>query len=573
MRLLLFLLCSCATAAAQLVSVDGGQGMTGEPSGGTVGVDYGKWTVNGSLGLYNDSVVGGANLKLQLNPKWNLWAGDQSIGIGIPTDAAFSSGMLARGATLGYSPDRATQIAVFGGMAGGGNSSTEVLFFTPQIALGALSIDHYVDEERHFLLFGRALFSNRQTILGGGLYRSKRLQAGFAGGIGSNQPHAQGLLNYMDKQWSINSGYLYSGSRFELLTLPQFRYAQEDRGNIDLRWNHWKNVRLSLGHHQYLQPPLAGAIDGHATRGTTDQVGGTISLFRVQVGSTLFQSQFSGIYASAASYLASIRLTGRMQFGGNYYRPLHSSDPMSILTLTTQQKVNRRLKLAQFATHANGQWNVNYGGSLLWDSFDINTGYSTYFAPLAPGGGRFTQQMNLSGHVHLGRWQFGVQTYVQPDGRLVYSYEVKSFYFHPTAGGSVQAPQSRGAGVPKFVIMGRVTLETTGKGIAFVPLRIGDEIVYTDEAGTFSLRVTRRRAYKIQLLLERQVGFHYYEQVNGPGEAMSGTDDTPGQAQFVLRVNEKRVLKIPTGGIVIGQVIAAPVDTSPTAQLSGPEAH
>jgi hypothetical protein len=117
---------------------------------------------------------------------------------------------------------------------------------------------------------------------------------------------------------------------------------------------------------------------------------------------------------------------------------------MPILDFVADENLNRRLKLTQFVTHSNGQWSVNYGGALRWDRFDLNIGNVTSFAPLAAGGGRFIQQMNVSGHLHLSRWQFGVQTYAQPDGRVLYGYEVKSFYFRPTANGNVQAPQSRG---------------------------------------------------------------------------------------------------------------------------------
>jgi hypothetical protein len=53
--------------------------------------------------------------------------------------------------------------------------------------------------------------------------------------------------------------------------------------------------------------------------------------------------------------------------------------------------------------------------------------------------------------------------------------------------------------------------------------------------------VIRKHTYKIQLLLDRQIGFHYYEQVSGPTEVIVGTDETPGQAQFVVRVNQNKV--------------------------------
>jgi hypothetical protein len=239
-----------------------------------------------------------------------------------------------------------------------------------------------------------------------------------------------------------------------------------------------------------------------------------------------------------------------------------------MLSLNAEERVNRRLRLAEFATYANQQWNVNYGGSLRWDCFDVNIGYATYFSPLAANGGRFKQQMNLSGHLNLGRWQFSIQTYVQPDGSLLYGYEVRSFYFHPTANGRVQAPQSRGAGLPKFLIAGQVTLEATGKPLADVPIRIGDEIVYTDETGAFSLRVARKRTYKIQLLLERQIGFHYYEQVSGPAEVTSGMDESPGQAQFVVRMNQKKIPSLPKGGIVIGLANTSPDSTADSKQIS-----
>lgn len=341
------------------------------------------------------------------------------------------------------------------------------------------------------------------------------------------------------------------------MTLPQFRYAQEDRENVDARWSPGKEASFTLQRHEYLEPVAADAVNKNAVRGSTDMAGGMLSIHGMGVGANAFESRFTGIYASAASFSASLRLTNAAQLSGNYYLPLHSSNPMPMLAFNAMENLNRRVRLAEFATHVNGQWTVNYGGGLRWDRFDVNLGYATFFAPLAPGGGRFKQEMNLSGHINLGRSQFGVQTYVQPDGSLLYGYEVRSFYFHPMASGNVQAPQSHGAaGLSNFVIEGQVRLEDTAKPVSDVPVRIGDETVYADETGVFSLRVVRKHAYKMQLLLERQIGSPYYEQVTGPTEVMAGTDEAPGRAQFVVRVNQKKVPSLPKGGIVIGNVDA-----------------
>ena len=72
------------------MTVDGGQGMAGEPSGGIVGVNFGNWKVDGSLGVYNGAIVGGAAAEVQLRQRWSLKAGDQNIEVAIPTETDFS---------------------------------------------------------------------------------------------------------------------------------------------------------------------------------------------------------------------------------------------------------------------------------------------------------------------------------------------------------------------------------------------------------------------------------------------------------------------------------------------------
>ncbi len=558
--------CLCASAAGQLVTVDGGRGLTGEPSGGVVGVNFGKWKMEGSLGVFNGSVVGGADVSVQLNRQWSVKAGDQIIDLDVPTDVYLKSSVMTRGASLEYSPSQATRIQVFGGMAGGGGIYTLTSLFTPEIPLGAISIDHYLGPKKRFLLFGRALFSNQQTILGGMLYQTKRLQTGFAVGTGSNQPYAEGLLNYKDTRWDIRERYLHSGSRFQLLTMPQFRLLPENGENVDVRWSPWKISSFSAGRHEYLDLTSAGT----ATNGTTDSAGGVISLHGVAVGANVFESRFKGTYTSASSFFASRRLTKAVNLSGNYNLPLHAANQAPMLSINVNESLSRRIRLSEYASHMNRRWTVNYGGGLHWDWFDVDLGYVTNFIPLAAAGGRFEQSMSVNGNVILGRWSIGVNSIVQPDGSVVYAYEVKSFYFHPTAGGSVQAPGSHASmGFPNFLIEGQVRQEDTGKPVADVPIRIGDETVYADETGVFSLRITRKHAYKMQLLLERQIGAHYYEQVSGPTEVMAGTDEAPGRAQFVVRVNQKKVPSLPKGGIVIGNANAAPDGATGSGQGSG----
>jgi hypothetical protein len=167
--------------------------------------------------------------------------------------------------------------------------------------------------------------------------------------------------------------------------------------------------------------------------------------------------------------------------------------------------------------------------------------------------------MDLSGHANLGRWQVGMHNDAEPDGATLYAYEVKSFYFHPTAGGTVLSPDFHlSTEFPSFLIAGQVTLEDTGKPLADVPVQIGEEMIYSDDAGAFSLRVTLKRAYRVQPMLDRQIGAHYYQQVSGSSTIMAGTEDAPEQVQLVVRVNQTKTPSVLKGGIVIGSPVQTP---------------
>jgi len=541
------------------VTVAAGRGLEGEPSGGVVGINFGDWQMEGSLGVYNGSIVGGANASANINQHWSVTAGDQRLELAIPTNRYMDTYVMARGASVSYTPTAATTVTLFGGMAGGGGAFPLTSFFTPKIPLGGISIDHYLDSKKRILLFSRALFSNQQTILGGIAYQTKRLRTGIAAGTGSNQPHAEGLLNYVDKQWDIREQYLYSGSRFQLLTMPQLRLIPEDRENLDVRWSPWKLGSFSVGRHEYLNLTDSGI----GSRGTTDSGGAAFFLRGMGFGGNVFESNYVGVYSSATSFFASQNLPHGVRVNENYYLPLHAVSPLSVLVINVDEKLNRRLQISQYVSHTNGRWSVNYGGGLHWDSADVSVGYVTNYIPLLARGGQFQQAMSVSGHVNLGRWSVGVHSIVQPDGSVIYAYDIRSYFLHQGNHRNLQSPMSRSrAELPNFLITGLVELEGTGLPVPDVPVRVRDNTVYTDEKGVFSLHVARQRSYKTQVLLEDLIGDHYYDLVSGPTEAMAGTEAAPGEATFVVRVSQRHVGNAPHRSIVIGGPIATEVAPS-----------
>lgn len=111
---------------------------------------------------------------------------------------------------------------------------------------------------------------------------------------------------------------------------------------------------------------------------------------------------------------------------------------------------------------------------------------------------------------------------------------------------------------PSFLIAGQVTLEDTGKPLADAPVQIGNGMIYSDDAGAFSLRVTNKPAYSVQPMLDRQIGALYSQQVSGPSTIMAGTEDAPEQVRLVVRVNQTKTPSVLKGGIVIGSAAQTP---------------
>ncbi len=554
---LLLWLCVSGTAFAQLFTVDAGQGMAGQPSGAAVSVDFGTWTTEGSIGYYNSSAVGGVVARKQVNPNWSAAVGDQTLQVGLPTQIEFSSQVLALGLSTTYSPDPAIQMSAFAGVAGNGYFSTNLFYAPPDIPLGALAVDYSPDARRRVKLFTRALVSNRQTLLTGLLYQTSNLETGLSLGIASNQPHAEGLFRYVGTQWTVRERYLLTGNHFELLTLPQFRTAQERGQNLDLSWTPAKEEALNFSQHEYLEPTgsaagASGAVPTTFERGSIESGGAVLSSHQTSFGAQVYQSRFDGAYGSAASAFSSQKLSRRFFFNENYYRSLHTQNPTATLVLTAGENLNRRVTLAEYATQANGHWTLNYGGTLRWDRFDLNVGYSTTYVPLAPGGGRFQQSLDVSGHVNVGRWQVAVNTYVQPDGRVLYGYEIKSFYLHPMANDKVHAPSSAAPDFPEFLIEGHVLLADSRKPVANVPVAIASETVYTDDTGSFSLRVSRKHTYKVKVVTDQPIDHLFYEAIPATGNVLAGTDDAPGKVDLLVRLDAIRPATPSKEGVVIG---------------------
>jgi len=82
-------------------------------------------------------------------------------------------------------------------------------------------------------------------------------------------------------------------------------------------------------------------------------------------------------------------------------------------------------------------------------------------------------------------------------------------------------PAGYGIGIGKFSITGRV-VDSSGKGVEGICLKVGGQVVYTDAHGAFSLTVRKRKRYALVVLPEQCLS-GFWVTVAAPGWATPGT--------------------------------------------------
>jgi hypothetical protein len=536
-------------ACGQLVNLNGGRALGGEASGGTVGLVFSHLEATGSIGIYGGEIFTGASLKARLGERWSLLGGDQPIELGIPVDDDYRIQMLSRGAGAAYNPSPNTSIRFFGGMTGGSIGSKYVLSVDPVQPIGFVAIDRFLGKKKSWLVFSRAVLSDRQTVLGGVQYHFRdTLETGLAAGIGSNQPHLETMLRLRSAKWDIRSRYVLSGDRFHLISMPQFQRVEPVRENIDIHFKPIDSTTFTVSRNQYLYSPDSGP----SVRGSTDRAGVTLSFAGFTAGANAYESHFRSRYASATSFSLGRSISKSVYANADYYMPLHAPLSKPYLVFSMREQMNRRFTLSQFLSHSGGRWSVNYGGGLRWDRLDFNVGYATSFVPLAAAGASFRHSVNVDGALILGHWVIRVRSIVQPDGHVQYEAGLQTYFSGPVRGGSADGQPKRIAfEFPKYLIRGRVILESTGLPLADAPLTVDGEKVFTNENGEFSLRVSHRRRYRIALLLSEPIGRHYYDFVSGPKQVSADVDEAAPAADFVVRINPRAAAE-QAAGIVVG---------------------
>jgi hypothetical protein len=195
---------------------------------------------------------------------------------------------------------------------------------------------------------------------------------------------------------------------------------------------------------------------------------------------------------SAMSYLlgGNKNIFSRLSAGIDYtlstYR--NQSSPSMVIG-NIREVISPRISLTELITHTGGQTSVSYGGTFISNRVTVSAEYETLFFPFAtPGTPQFRQVMVLGLHFQL---PFGIQlnygTDVSSGGQIHYSAYGTSIGYRTPKGGGGGGPQYAGSFYSN-VARGRV-VDPSGEPVNGAAILIGKNLVFSDSAGTFLVRL------------------------------------------------------------------------------------
>jgi hypothetical protein len=204
----------------------------------------------------------------------------------------------------------------------------------------------------------------------------------------------------------------------------------------------------------------------------------------------------------------------------------------SSLLSTFRENVSPRLELLQLVTHSNGNTTVSFGGNWIGNRLSFGLEYQTIYVPYIPSK-PFMQAAVLNIKLRpFGNLQLHAGTAVGADGKVRYTAWAEDLMIR-NAGLSPSA-QGTMISMPKYIIRGQVT-DDKSKPVRGVALKIGKEVVYTDEDGMFFVRTNKRTEVPLALVFDEFLIPGYWETVVAPDKVSSDLDEKAPNLEIVIR--------------------------------------
>jgi hypothetical protein len=517
-------------ARAQVFRLQGGDSTLFQAQGGSVEFKAANYSGSLGAGLFEGHFGLGANLRTQIRG-YTYTAGDDAVRFSLPTDVFDTDYyFFARG--LGISQGNADQgFYAFGGVTSNWLGTGFFQSASAEDPVAILFFHRRLSDTLRF--YSRGVFSRHNTSLEALEWQPEKwLKTAVTGGIGSGKSYFASSVDAELRTLTVRGSYVAASEEFRRVTVPSILNSETDKGNVEVTYAPNRSLSLSAGHHNLLEPltpesPMIAA--------SMNDVAGSFHLGGTYFGAGLFTSKVSDRDTTGTNLYVGHRIRERLEVTANYFRshtPGFPSDAM--VTGTFREMLSPRLSLLQLVTHANGQWNLAYGGQFITNRFNVRVDYQNVYLPLRPDR-PFEQALAVNASVRvIGPVQITVGSSVAPDGHIRYTFGGSTYLYRYRGLAPWQSHGAESYSFPKYLVKG-VVRDEQGNPISGAALRINGEIVYTDDGGKFLYRFRKQTSLKFEIVMNEFLVPGVFEVVHAPTAVATAPEATAQDIEVVLR--------------------------------------
>lgn len=549
-------LAASGLAAGQTIDLRGGVSQEERASGGGVTLTSSPYSLDVFSGVFNGRLEVGANIKAELG-RYKLVAGDQMLELRSAIYGDQSRGYYARGASVAVPIGTHMRAMAFAGVTGTSEGSILFQVVRPNQPIGSLRADY--DMTKSLTVFFKSLFSNRQTAIGGFDYRlGPGFHAGAQAGIGSNTPYGAVTLDYANKAatTTMDGSYTAASRQFQMVELSSLNYQDPVHENGQFMHKFGRALQITYRRTNFQFRGSDGAQS--AFNGNSVSLIGRLRHTGWYAGfnESSGQQKLAGVVTARNGDQVNFGMSqgfGRYHFNASYYQPLSASGSTSLqgfTTLMVQEPLGRWASLRQIASHSD-TWGVAYGGEIHNNWLNLSVDYQTTYNLFEAGSGRFQQGMVVEGDMNLPKGvKLFVGTDITPDGRYYYKWGTRASFKGPFQGGQPGEEVDQTPSIPRWVLWGKVVEGAANRPVADFPVNIGQETVFTNDEGEFSMRLFSGRAVNCSPDTKIPHAGFEFRLVSGPEKAVP-TKDGHG-AQYLWKLERgKPAPASGAGGLVV----------------------
>ena len=496
--------------------------------GASVDIKGPNYDANMGMGFFDGHFELGGFVRSKI-AGFTVISGDDSVPFDLPTDI-FDSTHYFSARVLGISQKKqANGFYAFAGMTSTWFGTGFFQAAQSETPVGILFFDRRLTPELHF--YSRDIVSRRQTALQALQWQPhKWLKTSLTAGVGSNQAYLGTGVSIETTNAMLKLGYTAAGTGFRRVTVVSPLTSEVERENAEFSYRLNSTVSFAAGHHHLLQPIDLKSPMIHVA---VNEALANFSVAKLYFGTGVFQSSVMGRNTFGTNLYLGHRFGHRLDTNLNYFESHSQREPKTtILTLALREQLFQRFSLLQLISRSEGQTTAAFGGQMTTNRFNLQVDYQNVYLPLRPDH-PFQQALALNAAVRLfGPLEMTAASNVAPDGRLRYSFGLATFLYRYQ--GMVSWGSQQTYAFPKFMVQG-VVQDVEGTPIQGAALHIGGEVVYSDDAGHFLLRLRKRQQCVLQVTPDEFMTNDYFEVVQAPATVWPEPEERTQSLIIVLR--------------------------------------